>query len=60
MLACTGDLGNSVIRGPHEDMLAASRPEPPLVRSDCVRSDEGETHLMGIRDLKDPYPDLCR
>ncbi len=48
-----GDLGKSVICGRFGTLLAAARPEPTLVRSDCVPWDDGETHPMGTRDLKD-------
>ena len=51
-------LGNSLICGPHGDVLVAARPEPTLLVADCVPSDYGETHPTGTRYLEDLRADL--
>lgn len=51
-------LGNSVICGPHGDVLVAARPEPTLLLTDCVPGDYGETHPTGTRHLEDLRTDL--
>ncbi len=56
--AMAGYLGNSVICGPHGDVVVAARPEPTLLLADCVPSDYGETHPMGTRYLEDLRPEL--
>jgi predicted amidohydrolase len=48
--------GNSVICGPHGDLVVADRPEPALLLADCVPSEYGETHPLGTRCLKDLRP----
>ncbi|MEB3156080.1 MAG: carbon-nitrogen hydrolase family protein [Cyanobacteriota bacterium] len=58
--AMAGYLGNSVVCGPHGDVLLAARPEPTLLVADCVPSDYGDTHPMGTRYLEDLQPDLYR
>ncbi|MEB3304045.1 MAG: carbon-nitrogen hydrolase family protein [Cyanobacteriota bacterium] len=51
-------LGNSVICGPHGDVLVAAKPEPTLLLTDCVPCDYGETHPTGTRHLEDLRTDL--
>lgn len=51
-------LGNSLICGPHGDVLVAARPEPTLLLADCLPSDYGETHPTGTRHLEDLRTDL--
>lgn len=53
-----GYLGNSVIAGPHGDVLAAARPEPTLLIADCLPSDYGPTHPTGTSYLADRRPEL--
>jgi predicted amidohydrolase len=47
--AMAGDLGNSVICGPHGDLVVAARPESTFLLADCVPTDDGETHPLGSR-----------
>ena len=56
--AMAGYLGNSVICGPHGDLIVAARPEPTLLLADCVPTEYGETHPLGTRHLKDLQPQL--
>lgn len=51
-------LGNSLICGPHGDVLVAARPEPTLLLADCCPGDYGETHPTGTRYLEDLRQDL--
>jgi predicted amidohydrolase len=51
-------LGNSVIVGPHGDVVVAARAEPTLLLADCVPGDYGETHPIGTRYLADLRPEL--
>jgi predicted amidohydrolase len=51
-------LGNSVIVGPHGDLLAAARPEPTLLLADCMPGEYGPTHPAGTRYLDDRRPEL--
>jgi predicted amidohydrolase len=53
-----GYLGNSVLWGPHGDLLVAARAEPTLLLADCVPSLYGETHPTGTRYLEDLRTDL--
>jgi predicted amidohydrolase len=58
--AMAGYLGNSVICGPHGDLVVAARPEPTLLLADCIPSEYGETHPLGTRHLNDLRPELYR
>jgi predicted amidohydrolase len=51
-------LGNSVIVGPHGDLLAAARAEPTLLLADCLPGEYGPTHPAGSRYLDDRRPEL--
>jgi predicted amidohydrolase len=51
-------LGNSVIVGPHGDLLAAARPEPTLLLADCLPGEYGPTHPAGTRYHDDRRPEL--
>lgn len=51
-------LGNSVVVGPHGDLLVAARPEPTLLLADCLPGDYGPTHPAGTRYLDDRRPEL--
>ncbi|WP_219904447.1 carbon-nitrogen hydrolase family protein [Aphanothece minutissima] len=51
-------LGNSVICGPHGDVLAAARPEPTLLIADCRPGEYGPTHPAATRYHEDLRPDL--
>ncbi|WP_254933025.1 carbon-nitrogen hydrolase family protein [Cyanobium sp. WAJ14-Wanaka] len=53
-----GYLGNSVVAGPHGDVLVAARPEPTLLIADCCPGDYGPTHPTGTSYLADRRPDL--
>jgi len=53
-----GYLGNSVLWGPHGDLLVAARAEPTLLLADCLPSLYGETHPTGTRYLEDVRTDL--
>jgi len=51
-------LGNSVICGPHGDILVAARPEATLLIADCRPGDYGPTHPAGTRYHDDLRPEL--
>ena len=51
-------LGNSVIVGPHGDLLAAARAEPTLLLADCIPGEYGPTHPAGTRYHDDRRPEL--
>ncbi len=51
-------LGNSLICGPHGDVLVAARPEPTLLIADCLPGDYGPTHPAGTQYHDDLRPDL--
>ena len=51
-------LGNSIICGPHGDILCAARSEPTLLVADCLLADYGPTHPLGTSYLEDLRPDL--
>jgi predicted amidohydrolase len=51
-------LGNSLICGPHGDVLAAARPEPTLLIADCRPGEYGPTHPAATRYHEDLRPDL--
>jgi predicted amidohydrolase len=51
-------LGNSVVAGPHGDLLVAARPEPTLLLADCVPGDYPPLHPAGTRYLDDRRPEL--
>jgi predicted amidohydrolase len=51
-------LGNSIVAGPHGDVLVAARPEPTLLIADCLPGDYGPLHPAGTRYLDDRRPDL--
>lgn len=51
-------LGNSLICGPHGDVLVAARAEPTLLLADCLPEEYGETHPTGTRYLEDLRADL--
>ena len=51
-------LGNSLICGPHGDVLVAARAEPTLLLADCVPEAYGETHPTGTLYLRDLRPEL--
>jgi predicted amidohydrolase len=53
-------LGNSIVCGPHGDVLVAARPEPTLLLADCLPADYGPLHPAGTRYLDDLRPDLYR
>lgn len=53
-----GYLGNSIVWGPHGDLLVAARSEPTLLLSDCVPGAYGVTHPTGTRYLEDLRTDL--
>jgi predicted amidohydrolase len=56
--AMAGYLGNSVICGPHGDVVVAARAEPTLLLADCIHAEYGETHPIGTRYLQDLRPEL--
>ncbi|WP_216905348.1 carbon-nitrogen hydrolase family protein [Synechococcus sp. CCY 0621] len=51
-------LGNSLICGPHGDVLAAARPEPTLLIADCRPGEYGPTHPAATRYHEDLRPEL--
>ena len=51
-------LGNSVIVGPHGDLLVAATAEPTLLLADCLPGEYGPTHPAGTRYLEDRRPEL--
>jgi 5-aminopentanamidase len=51
-------LGNSIICGPHGDVLLAARPEATLLIADCLLADYGPTHPAGTRYHDDLRPEL--
>ena len=51
-------LGNSIICGPHGDVLCAARAEPTLLVADCFLAEYGPTHPLGTSYLEDLRPDL--
>jgi len=51
-------LGNSIICGPHGDVLLAARPEPTLLVADCCPGAYGPTHPAGTRYHQDRRPEL--
>jgi len=51
-------LGNSIICGPHGDVLVAARPEPTLLIADCLGAEYGPTHPAGTRYRDDRRPEL--
>jgi predicted amidohydrolase len=51
-------LGNSVVVGPHGDLLAAARCEPTLLLADCLPGEYGPTHPAGTRYQDDLRPEL--
>jgi predicted amidohydrolase len=51
-------LGNSVIVGPHGDLLVAAAAEPTLLLADCLPGEYGPTHPAGTRYLEDRRPEL--
>jgi len=51
-------LGNSVIVGPHGDLLVAATAEPTLLLADCLPGEYGPTHPAGTRYLLDRRPEL--
>jgi predicted amidohydrolase len=51
-------LGNSVVVGPHGDLLVAARPEPTLLIADCLPDEYGPTHPTGTRYHDDRRPEL--
>ena len=53
-----GYLGNSIITGPHGDILAAARPEPTLLIADCCPAEYGPLHPAATRYVDDRRPEL--
>jgi predicted amidohydrolase len=51
-------LGNSIICGPHGDVLVAARPEPTLLVGDCVPGGYGPLHPESTDYLADRRPEL--
>ena len=51
-------LGNSVIAGPHGDILLHPRNEETLLIGDCVPDDYGPTHPENTNYLKDRRPEI--
>jgi len=51
-------LGNSIVCGPHGDVLVAARPEPTLLLADCIPGEYGPTHPAGTRYHADLRPEL--
>jgi len=51
-------LGNSLICGPHSDVLVAARPEATLLIADCRPGGYGPTHPAGTGYLDDLRPEL--
>lgn len=52
-------LGNSIICGPHGDVLLAARPEPTLLVADCLPDLYGALHPEDTNYLEDLRPDLA-
>ncbi|SBO42217.1 carbon-nitrogen hydrolase family protein [Cyanobium sp. NIES-981] len=57
-MAMAAYLGNSVVAGPHGDLLVAARPRPTLLLADCVPGDYAPLHPAGTRYLDDRRPEL--
>jgi 5-aminopentanamidase len=53
-----GYLGNSVVAGPHGDLLVAARSEVCLLIADCCPADYGPFHPAGTRYPEDRRPEL--
>ena len=53
-------LGNSVICGPHGDLVLAARAEPTLLVADCLPGDYGPTHPAATSYLADRRPEMLR
>ncbi|MCT0226321.1 carbon-nitrogen hydrolase family protein [Synechococcus sp. CS-1328] len=51
-------LGNSIICGPHGDVLVAARAEPTLLIADCMPSEYGPTHPENTNYHQDRRADL--
>jgi predicted amidohydrolase len=51
-------LGNSIICGPHGDLLVAARPEPTLLVADCLPGVYGPLHPEQTSYLADRRPEL--
>lgn len=51
-------LGNSVIAGPHGDIVLSPRNEETLMIADCVPGDYGPTHPENTNYLRDRIPSL--
>jgi predicted amidohydrolase len=51
-------LGNSVIAGPHGDIVLKPRNEETLLIADCIPSDYGPTHPENTNYLRDRQPSL--
>ncbi|MCK5683532.1 carbon-nitrogen hydrolase family protein [bacterium] len=53
-------LGNSVIAGPHGDIILRPRNEETLLIGDCIPDDYGPTHPENTNYLKDRRPAIYR
>ena len=53
-----GYLGNSIVAGPHGDILAAARHEPTLLIADCCPADYGPLHPDNTDYIADRRPEL--
>ena len=53
-----GYLGNSIVAGPHGDILAAARQEPTLLIADCCPADYGPLHPANTDYFADRRPEL--
>lgn len=53
-----GYLGNSIVAGPHGDILAAARQEPTLLIADCCPADYGPLHPANTNYFADRRPEL--
>jgi predicted amidohydrolase len=51
-------LGNSMVCGPHGDVLLAARPEPTLLLTDCIPAEYSPLHPAGTRYHDDLRPEL--
>jgi len=51
-------LGNSVIAGPHGDIILRPRNEETLLIGDCISDDYGPTHPENTNYLKDRRPEM--
>ena len=51
-------LGNSIICGPHGDILVAARGEPTLLSADCMPAEYGPTHPENTDYHQDRRTDL--